>query len=256
MARAGRRRFDTPLHRNLEIRDDPDGHECRARTRIRHVLANSVCTGSEWSRSSLMTGYLPERGVYKRVCSRSKIYVALIIIIITSNLIHSSISTRPGVALSLKNLLIQHSLLDPTTNLSPTIKMVRITAAAVLACEYPVSHPHGSQTVANLTSSQSPSPPSPWPPTTPALRALVLATVPSSPPAAALTTPTASPPAAPRSPPPGLESAPPRPPPPRTASSAAALSTPTPTLRSLLPRPRSRSRASKGDVFYEYMLGL
>lgn len=217
-------------------------------TRMRDVLASCACAGSQWSRSSLMTGYLPERDVYKRAWSRPKIYVTLVIIIV-SNLIHSSISTRPGVALSLKNLLIQHSLLDPTNLLNQQSKWF----ASLLLLSWLVSIPSpiviSLKTIANLASPQSPSPPSPWPPTTPALRALAPATAPSSPPAAASTTPTASPLAAPRSPPPGSGSAPPRPPPPRTASSAAALSTPTPTPPSLLPRPRSRSRVSKGDVF-------
>lgn len=49
--------------------------------------------------------HLPARCVYKRVWSRSKICVILVIII-TSNLILSIISIRPGVALSLKDLLI------------------------------------------------------------------------------------------------------------------------------------------------------
>lgn len=40
-----------------------------------------------------------------------------VILFIIINLILSSISIRPGVALSFKNLLIQRSLLDPTTNL-------------------------------------------------------------------------------------------------------------------------------------------
>lgn len=75
-------------------------------TGIRDVLASCAYAGSEWSRSSLMTGYLPERDVYKRAWSRTKIYVTLAIIIVISNLIHSIISIRPGVALSLKNLLI------------------------------------------------------------------------------------------------------------------------------------------------------
>lgn len=118
-------------------------------TRIRDVLASCACAGSEWSRSSLTTGHLPARCVYKRVWSRSKICVILAITIL-SNLILSIISIRPGVALSLKKLLIQHSLLNPTTNLSPTIKMVRITAAAVLACEFPFSHSHEYQPIADL----------------------------------------------------------------------------------------------------------
>lgn len=42
------------------------------------------CAGSEWSRSSVMTGHLPAQGVYKRAWPIPKIYVILIIIIIVS----------------------------------------------------------------------------------------------------------------------------------------------------------------------------
>lgn len=50
-------------------------------TGIREALVSSACA-SEWSRSSLVAGHLPERHVYKRVWSRSDISRNPVIIII------------------------------------------------------------------------------------------------------------------------------------------------------------------------------
>lgn len=80
-------------------------------TGIREDLVSSA-RASEWSRSSLVTLDSCQHEVYIRECGLAPRWAVLTIIII--NLILSSISIRPGVALSLKNLLIQHSLLYPT----------------------------------------------------------------------------------------------------------------------------------------------
>lgn len=81
-------------------------------TGIREDLVSSACA-SEWSRSSLVTLDSCQHEVYIRDCGLAPRWTVILIIIII-NLILSSISIRPGVALSLKNLLIQHSLLYPT----------------------------------------------------------------------------------------------------------------------------------------------